>query len=156
MSSTALIPKPLSVQIQALMDAHQIDELKNFISRRSCLNKCNLFLIYFFHLVQSAGILTTTIATGYNLSYLIWVGVGLNILASLLNIYEKNNANILKKLEEEIEDIREGKPVEEATIEDAAEAPPAPAPPSTLVKPSSHSIKLVQGAIAGAAPFLAK
>ena len=53
MSSTALIPKPtIAVQIQTLMDEHQMDELKNFISRRSCLNKCNLFLIYLFSLVR--------------------------------------------------------------------------------------------------------
>jgi len=149
MSSTALLPKPiLSIQIQTLLDDHQLDELKNFISRRSCLNKCNLFLIYFFHLVQSAGILTTTVATGYNLPYLIWLGIGLNILASLLNIYEKNNANILKKLEEEIKDIREGKPVEEATIEDVAEAP-LPLPPPVQAAPPKLSLqpfKLVQGA----------
>jgi len=146
MSNTALIPKPpLSIQIQTLLEDHQLDELKQFISRRTCLNQCNLFLIYFFHLVQSAGILTTTIGTGYNLPYLIWVGVGLNIVASLLNIYEKNNANLLKKLEEEINDIREGKPVEEATIEDTTEAPPPPvqaAPPKLSLQP----IKLIQGA----------
>jgi hypothetical protein len=150
MSSTALISKPtIAVQIQTLMDEHQMDEFKNFISRRSYLNKCNLFLIYFFHLIQSAGILTTTIATGYNMPYLIWVGVGLNIFASLLNVYEKNNADIIKKLKEEMDHIREGKPVEEPVIEDVAEAPPAPvpaaappAPPPAPAKPISQ-LKLV-------------
>jgi hypothetical protein len=129
MSSIALIPKQtIAVQIQIMIDEQQMNDLKTFIYRRSCLNKCNLFLIYFFHLVQSAGILTTTIATGYNEPYLIWVGVGLNVFASLLNIYEKNNANIIKKLKEEIDKIREGKTVEEPIIEDISEAHPATPP----------------------------
>jgi len=74
-----------------------------------------------FHFVQSGGILTTTIATGYSLTYLIWVGVGLNILASLLNVYEKTNANLLKKLLTDIESIKAGKYVDEGSIEQKPE-----------------------------------
>jgi hypothetical protein len=80
-----------------------------------------------FHMVQSGGILTTTIATGYNLTYLIWVGVGLNILATLLNVYEKTNANLSKKLLTDIESIKAGKYVDEGSIEEKPEnAPPTP------------------------------
>ena len=39
---------------------------------------------------------------------LIWFGIGLNILASLINIYEKLNNNILKKLLIDIDKIKKG------------------------------------------------
>ena len=64
--------------------------------------------VYLFHLIQSAGILTTTIAAGYNQKYLVWVGIGLNITASLINIYEKISNNLLQKLMDNIEQIKKG------------------------------------------------
>jgi hypothetical protein len=66
------------------------------------------------------------VATGYNYTYLIWVGVGLNILASLLNAYEKNNANILKKISKDIQDIRDGKPANATPMESLPKGPETP------------------------------
>ena len=87
------------------------------MSRRQCLNQCNLYLVYIFHLIQSAGILTTTIATGYNYTYLIWVGVGLNLLASMINIYEKTNASMSKRLMTDIEKIKTGQFTDEGAVD---------------------------------------
>jgi len=70
--------------------------------------------IYFFHIVQSAGILTTTIAAGYDMKEIIWLGVGLNILASLINVFEKTNNGISKKLMKDIQAIKEGTFVDES------------------------------------------
>jgi len=116
----------LNVQIKSLFDKYDLDETETLLARRKYLNRCNLFLIYAFHLVQSGGILTTTVATGYNYTYLIWVGVGLNIFASLLNAYEKNNANILKKISKDIQDIRDGKPANATPMESLPKGPEAP------------------------------
>jgi hypothetical protein len=95
-----------------------------------------------FHFVQSAGILTTTIATGYNYTYLIWIGVGLNVLASLLNVYEKTNSNLLKTYLKDIDSIKNGKFTDEGAVE-KVEEPHTPARPATasdttnvVVKPS--------------------
>jgi hypothetical protein len=127
MSETALVKIPIATQIQEIFEQNEIDDLKRMMSSRHSLNCCNIWLIYMFHLIQSGGILTTTIATGYNLTYLIWVGVGLNILATLLNVYEKTNANLSKKLLTDIESIKAGKYVDEGSIEEKAEnAPPTP------------------------------
>ena len=118
---------PIATQIQEIFEQNEIDDLKRMMSRRHSLNSCNIWLIYMFHMVQSGGILTTTIATGYNLTYLIWVGVGLNILATLLNVYEKTNANLSKKLLTDIESIKAGKYTDEGSIEQKPEnAPPTP------------------------------
>lgn len=127
----------LAFQIQTILNTYQLEELQHLLSKRKYLNRCNIFLIYVFHLIQSGGILTTTIATGYNYLYLIWVGIGLNILASLLNIYEKNNTNIIKKISTNIEDISKGKFVQESVIEDVT-ADKSPNAKTPLVSAGGH------------------
>jgi hypothetical protein len=91
-------------------------DLKRFMAKRQSLNSANGWLIYAFHVFQSAGILTTTIATGYNLRELIWVGVGLNVISTLMNVFEKINTSISTKLMKDITAIREDKYVDEGTI----------------------------------------
>ena len=76
-----------------------------------------MVLIYLFHIVQSAGILTTTIAAGYDMKLLVWVGVGLNITATLINVFEKTNSSISKNLMKDIQAIKEGSYVDESSIE---------------------------------------
>lgn len=102
--------------IQKLFEENELQDLKESLEKRHCLNCCNTALVYMFHLVQSAGILTTTIATGLGMNELIWVGVGLNVTASLLSVYEKTNANLSKKLLENIHEIKKGTFVDEGVV----------------------------------------
>jgi hypothetical protein len=95
-------------RIQRILDENKINDLMRFIEKRQCLNNANLYLNYIFHLLQSAGILTTAVASGYSLHYLIWVGLGLNIVATLIHIYEQTNNNISKRLLGNIEAIKNG------------------------------------------------
>ena len=97
-----------TVEIQSIFEKNKLEDLKTFINKRKCLNSCNMTLIYLFHIIQAAGILTTTI---------IWVGVGFNLLASLLNVFEKTNSSISKGLLKDIQSIKEGTFVDEGTIE---------------------------------------
>jgi hypothetical protein len=106
----------VSIQIKKVFEENVLDDLKRFIEKRQCLNNMNMVLIYLFHIVQSAGILTTTIATGYNVREYIWIGVGLNVLASLINAFEQTNNNISKKLLQDIQSIKDGKYVDEGIV----------------------------------------
>jgi hypothetical protein len=105
-----------ATEIQKIFEDNKLEDLKNFISRRKCLNSWNMAFIYFFHIVQSAGILTTTIAAGYDMKEIVWLGVGLNILASLINVFEKTNNGISKKLMKDIQAIKEGTFVDESEV----------------------------------------
>lgn len=107
----------VSVEIQSILEENKLEDLKEFIHKRKCLNSCNMALIYLFHIVQSAGILTTTVAAGYEMKEIIWVGVGLNILASIINAFEKTNSSISKGLLKDIQAIRDGTFVDESNIE---------------------------------------
>jgi hypothetical protein len=108
----------VALEIKKIFDDNELDDLKRFMKKRKCLNLCNMYLIYLFHFVQSVGILTTTIAAGYDMKFLVWCGIGLNILASLINIYEKTNNNILKKLMNEIKTIKDGNYIGEEQLID--------------------------------------
>ena len=107
-------------EIKSIFNKNKIQDLKKFIAKRNCLNISNQVMNYLFHIVQSAGVLTTTIAAGYNMKELVWIGVGLNILASLINIFEKTNDAISKRLLKDIHAIKNGTYVDEGMmIEDA-------------------------------------
>jgi hypothetical protein len=103
----------LSFEIQTIFEKNKIDDLHVFLNKRRCLNKTNSYFIYLFYLFQSIGILTTSIATGTNHLELIWIGITLNILASLINIYEKINSMLLKKLMKDIQLIKENHYIDE-------------------------------------------
>jgi hypothetical protein len=116
-SLSIVMTDPISLEIQTIFQKNKLDDLKEFMNKRKCLNAWNMALIYLFHIVQSAGILTTTIATGYDMKIFIWVGVGLNITATLINVFEKTNSSISKNLMKDIQAIKEGSYVDESSIE---------------------------------------
>jgi hypothetical protein len=105
-------------QIAHMFQENKLEDLKRFMNKRKNLNACNTMLIYAFHCFQSAGILTTTIATGYNIRELIWVGVGLNVVSTLIHVFENVNKSISTKLMKDIQNIRDDKYVDEGTIVD--------------------------------------
>ena len=110
----------VNTEIQAIFEVNKLNDLKAFMQKRKCLNEWNMALIYLFHIVQSAGILTTTIAAGYDMKLLVWVGVGFNILASLINVFEKTNNGISKHLLKDINAIKDGTYVDEGTMVEMA------------------------------------
>ena len=105
-----------SKQIHIILNENKIDDLKKFINKRACLNNANNILIYIFYLFQTSGVLISSIATSSNNTSLIWIGIGLNMIASIIHIYEKINNNFLKKLLIDIQNIKNGNYVDESEI----------------------------------------
>jgi hypothetical protein len=108
----------IQIEIQEILDTNKISDLKRFIKKRQSLNSYNICLSYMFYLLQSIGILTTTIGTGYEIKELIWSGIGVNILASLIHSYEQINNNISIKLLKNIENIKKNTYVDEDVMID--------------------------------------
>jgi len=100
-------------QVNLILYENKIEDLKKFISKRACFNTYNIYLIYLFYILQSAGIITTTIAAGYNNKELVWYGVGFNILASLVNSFEKVNNSISQQLLKDIIAIKNNTYIDE-------------------------------------------
>lgn len=105
-----------STEIQNILDKNKLDDLKRFLRKRQCLNYINSYLIYLFHFIQSAGILATSFAAGNNDIRLVWFGVTLNFLATLISIYEKTNNSILKNLMNDVKSIRDGNYLDEGEL----------------------------------------
>lgn len=120
-SSTTSISVPTSPavanEIQSIFDNNKLGDLKEFMGRRKCLNICNISLIYLFHIFQSAGIMTTSVAAGYDIKMLVWIGIGLNITATLIHVFEKTNTSISKQLLNDIHAIQQGTYVDESSLQ---------------------------------------
>ncbi len=108
----------MNSEIDKIIDNNKVNDLKRFLGRRKCLNESNIYLIYIFHLIQSIGIVLTSYATGTNNNRLAWIGISLNMSATLINIYEKTNNTLLKKLLTEIKSIKDGSYVDEGILID--------------------------------------
>ena len=110
--------KDIALEIKEIFDNNTLSDLKRFLSKRERLNRANAYLMYLFYLVQSAGILTSSVAAGNNNIYLLWSGIGLNVFASLIHVYEKLNNSIMKKLMHDIKAIKDGTYVDEGEMID--------------------------------------
>jgi hypothetical protein len=113
--------KNIPTKIQNIFNDNVVSDLQRFMKKRQCLNDTNMVFIYLFHIVQTAGILTTTIAAGNNAKTYIWVGIGLNLFASLINVFEQTNNNISKKLLKDIQLIKDGKYLDDGIVVETEE-----------------------------------
>ena len=116
--NTILSPSQQQQQITQIFNQNSVNDLTKFMKQRHCLNQFNICLVYLFYIVQSAGILLTTIATNYSNTNLVYVGVGLNLLASMINVYEKVNNSLLKNMMVNIQAIHDNHYVDEGTLVD--------------------------------------
>ena len=103
-------------EIKQIFIDNKTKDLKKFLGKRACLNTSNQVLTYLFHIIQAAGILTTTVAAGYDIKELVWVGAGLNLIATVIIVFEKTNDNISKKLLKDIYAIKNGTYVDEGMV----------------------------------------
>ncbi len=113
-------PRNIAIEISTIFDDNKINDLKRFLKKRQCLNHTNAYLIYLFHLLQSAGILTTSIAASSNNTDLVWIGIGLNIVATLINVYEKINNTVSGKLLHDIKLIKNNNYLDESELIDSS------------------------------------
>jgi hypothetical protein len=127
------INRDVALEIKKIFDENELSDLKRFLNKRQCLNRTNQYMIYLFHLIQSTGILITTIAAGYDIKYLVWIGAGMNALATLIMVYEKTNDNILKKRMNDIKSIKDGNYVDEESLIDIEKKSYEPVPKNNLL-----------------------
>jgi len=108
----------INTQINQIFEENKINDLKSFLRKRHFLNNFNIFLVFLFYFVQTCGIFITTIGTSYNMPFLIWSGICLNSLASLITIYEKLNVNIMKNMFINIQNIKNNNYIDECAVVD--------------------------------------
>ena len=105
-------------QIKNIFEKNKVDDLNRFIAKRASLNKFTAFLMYGSYIFQSTGIFVTTVATGYSFPELTWVGIGLNMMSTLMIVFEKINVSISTRILKDIQAIKDGTYVDEGVAMD--------------------------------------
>ena len=115
---TIPIPDTSETQIKDIFEKNKVDDLNRFIAKRASLNKFTAFLMYGSYIFQSTGIFVTTVATGYSFPELTWVGIGLNMMSTLMIVFEKINVSISTRILKDIQNIKDGTYVDEGVAMD--------------------------------------
>ena len=82
---------------------------------------------YVYYTFHYSSILVTTIAVGFHDNHfqkndmvnMVWLGIGLNILSTLIHAFEKMNRNVSKKILANINKIKSGEYVDETELLDS-------------------------------------
>jgi hypothetical protein len=93
-------------KINKISQDKEIEYLHKFIKNIEDLNYWNSYSIYVYYLIQSSGLIISSYGTSEKNTTILWTGIGLNMFASLIHIYEKINNGKIKKLKEEIKQIK--------------------------------------------------
>ncbi len=106
-------------EIETILAQNSVQDLRKLLRKRACLNNCNVCFVYLFHLLQTGGVIVTSIYASFEENkLLLWLGIGLNAAASLVSIYEKANLTFSEKMVEDIKKIKDLKYVDESTVVD--------------------------------------
>ena len=105
-------------EILSILQANKMADLKRFLSNRQCLNTSNIYFTYLFYVVQMVGLLTTSVAQSYGLTNIVWLGIGLNSLATLIHTFEQTNNKLSKHMLDNILSIKNGTYVDEGILID--------------------------------------
>ena len=104
----------MNEEITSILKENSVNDLRIFIKKRECLNNCNIYLTYLLYFLQSCGMIATTLSASYDYKEILWIGIGVNALASLISIYEKINKSVSDKMLENIKSIKAGEYLDEA------------------------------------------
>jgi hypothetical protein len=99
-----------------ILNNNAICDLKRSLSQREIFNRVNIILIYLFYVFQYAGIFTTTLATEYKIQMFIWLGISLNLIASLIHSAININKNISEQLLNDINSINSNNFLDQSSI----------------------------------------
>ena len=112
-----VIPNPeLDATIQQMFDDNKVSDLERFMDKRKGLNECNVRMLYMFHIIQTGGIFTSSYGASLNNTNIIWLGIILNMIASVIQIFEKINDGQLKRLLKDIKNIKDDKYIDESAF----------------------------------------
>lgn len=104
-------------EITNMLNANKVEDLVQFLKRRTCLNKANMLLIYVFHALQSAGIVFTSVSANVDRpQQFILIGLLCQIAASMLSTYQQVNASLSETTLRDIVAIKENTYVDQSVL----------------------------------------
>jgi signal transduction histidine kinase len=110
--------RSFSLQIQTIFEGNVINDLKKNFKKRECLNVTNMYLVYIFHIIQTSGVFLSSYGTAKKNITFVWLGISCNMVATLINVFERTNYGMLKKLAQELQLIKSGNYLDETELID--------------------------------------
>ena len=112
-----LTDEQTALKINNMINQNKVEDLKRFISKRQNLNVSNQWFGYLFYILQTASVFSTSLGQSYGNPYLIWSGIGLTSIGTLIHAIINSNTKINNNLMKNIKEIKGGSYIDELNID---------------------------------------
>ena len=112
-----LTDEQTALKINNMINKNKVEDLRRFINKRQNLNISNQWFGYFFYLLQTASVFSTSLGQSYTNPYLVWTGIGLTSFGTLIHAIINSNTKINNNLMKNIKEIKGGTYVDESNID---------------------------------------
>lgn len=106
-----------AIKINNIINKNKIDDLMRFMTKRQNINCGNQVLGYLFYLIQTISVFSTSLGQYNENVYLIWTGIGLTSVGTLIHAIINSNNKINTSLMANIKAIHAGEYVDEIAID---------------------------------------
>lgn len=103
--------------VTARLQENRLKDLNQLLEARDKIHALNIWLTYMFHFTQAFGVFTVAICQALDLGKYAFIGVGMNILASVFEAIRQFNTKLSVKKLKDIDSIRRGDYVDEGEID---------------------------------------
>ena len=104
-------------QINNIINKNKVDDLIRFINKRQNINASNQWMGYSFYIIQTISIFSTSLGQYLENTYLIWTGIGLTSVGTLIHSIINSNTKINNNLMNNIKLIKKGDYIDESVID---------------------------------------
>lgn len=104
------------IKINNIINKNKVDDLLRFINKRQNLNCSNQLFGYLFYIIQTISIFSTSLGQYNGNAYLIWSGIGLTSIGTLVHAIINSNTKINSSLMNNITHIKNGNYIDELNI----------------------------------------
>ena len=115
--NTILTDEQTILTINNMINKNKIEDLKRFINKRQNINVSNQWFGYLFYILQTVSVFSTSLGESYSNPYLIWSGIGLTSVGTLVHAIINSNTKINNNLMKNIKDIKQGYYIDESNID---------------------------------------
>ncbi len=106
-----------AIKINNIINKNKVDDLIRFVSKRQNINCSNQFLGYLFYIIQTISVFSTSLGQYNENVYLIWSGIGLTSVGTLIHAIINSNNKINTSLMANIKAIHSGDYIDETAID---------------------------------------
>jgi hypothetical protein len=128
MEDTIITDEFTAIKIKNIINQNKVDDLLRFMNKRQNINCSNQVLGYGFYVIQSVAVFTSSLGQYLDNTYLIWSGIGLTSIGTLIHAIINSNNKINTSLMTNIKSIHSGNYVDEVAIDGLEEKKSAGTP----------------------------